>query len=260
MAKSSPKEWSSSQSKDEKFHSQTSISRIFHGIRQHIRDTKARKKFLRNTKALTMQKSPLKQQAASVDATRSQPKSPVSISKGISAYSYICVPGYSVQFSVPGDNGTITNTSDDNFTMKNLEVDLNSIPLLAGFTGRFQWRVLKMGIEQASGYTDMNAMTGNVEGGAMISTPRCTPIITEDAIIICLFTTGLPSRDQCTIIIAPTANKTWMGDLALPRSAEAQKPFSRFVLPAPHDRGMNNMKSCDACLHTVQSEHICRMD
>lgn len=81
MAKSSPKEWSSSQSKDEKFHSQTSISRIFHGIRQHIRDTKARKKFLRNTKALTMQKSPLKQQAASVDATRSQPKSPVSISK-----------------------------------------------------------------------------------------------------------------------------------------------------------------------------------
>lgn len=47
-----------------------------------------------------------------------------------------------------------------------------------------------------------------------------------------------------------------MQDLALPGSAKAQMPFSRFVLPAPHDPGINSMDGCDACFHTTEIEHI----
>lgn len=167
-----------------------------------------------------------------------------------------------MQFSVPGADGIVTNTSGDNFAAKDLEIDSNNAPFLAGFTGRFQWRVLKMGVEKAMGYNDINAVTGNFEGGATISIPRCTPVIIEDAIITCLFhdaghgEAGLPSRDQCTISVTPTTNETWMQDLALSGSADAQKSFSRFVLPALHDCGMNSMQGCDACFHIAQTEHI----
>jgi hypothetical protein len=131
-------------------------------------------------------------------------------------YSYICAPGYSVQFSVPGNNGTITNTSDDNFKVKNLQVNAASIPLFGGFTGKFQWKVLKTGIEKASGYNDINAITGNIEEGTMKSTQTDTPQTTEDAIITCLFydagngVAGLPNQDQCTITVTPITNRSWV--------------------------------------------------
>ena len=180
-------------------------------------------------------------------------------------YSYICVPGYSVEFSVPGENGTITNTADDNFSVKRLKIDSANTSLLTALTARFQWRVLEMGFERAGGYNDINAVTGNVEGGTMLSIQDCLPTTTEDAIITCLFydagdgTAGLSNQDQCTITITPTANETWMHSLALPGSAEAQKPFSRFVLSAPHDVGMNSMKACDAILHATQTEHLSKL-
>ena len=185
--------------------------------------------------------------------------------QGISVYSYICAAGYSVQFSVPGENGVINNTCNDNFAVTNLEMDTNNTSLLGGFTGRFQWRVLKMGMEKASGYIDINAVTGNIEGGTLISTQNCMPVILEDGIVTCLFYdadhgyASLPNRHQCSITITPAANKRWMEDLALPGSTGAQMPFFRFVLPAPHDAGMNSMENCNAVLHTAQTEQVSEM-
>ena len=39
-----------------------------------------------------------------------------------------------------------------------------------------------------------------------------------------------------------------MGTLAPPGSAQAEKPFSKLVLPSPHDPGMNKMQTVDAIL------------
>jgi hypothetical protein len=163
-------------------------------------------------------------------------------SKGLSVYSYINpdLP-YTVEWSVPGPNGTITNTSKDNFGVRSLEIESANIPGIRNFTGRFKWRALRDGQEVASKYNDINTFTGNLSGGEMFSTQHFMPIQTEDAIITYGFydaghgEAGLTNRDQCYITICPASNIQWMGQVAPPGSPQAQKPFSRFVLAAPHD-------------------------
>src|SRR5271170_8078886 len=187
-------------------------------------------------------------------------------SKGLSVYSYVSpkFPNgqYSVEFSVPGPNGTITNTARDNFTVKSLEMESHNIPGLRKFDGRFQWRVLKDGQEVASASNIINTLTGNLAGGSMISTQHFAPITESDAIITYGFydaghgEAGLPDRDQCYVTICPRSNESWMGEVAPPGSSEASLPFSRFVLPAPHDNGMNSMQNADAVLQGVTLSHI----
>lgn len=45
-----------------------------------------------------------------------------------------------------------------------------------------------------------------------------------------------------------------MGDVAPPGSPQAQLPFSRFVLAAPHDNGMNSMQYADAVLSAMDKD------
>lgn len=45
-----------------------------------------------------------------------------------------------------------------------------------------------------------------------------------------------------------------MGSLAPVGSPQAQLPFSRFVLAAPHDNGMNSMQSADAILSSIDKD------
>ena len=45
-----------------------------------------------------------------------------------------------------------------------------------------------------------------------------------------------------------------MGAVAPPGSSQAQQPFSRFVLAAPHDNGMNSMQSADAVLSAIDTD------
>jgi hypothetical protein len=45
-----------------------------------------------------------------------------------------------------------------------------------------------------------------------------------------------------------------MGGVAPTGSPEATKPFSRFVLAAPHDCGMNTMQSADTVLQGVDAD------
>jgi hypothetical protein len=175
-------------------------------------------------------------------------------SKGLSVYSYIGVPGpFTVEFSVPGPNGTIVNTSADNFGVKSLEIESHNIAGLRNFTGRFQWRVLRDGVEVASKFNDINTFTGNLAGGEMLSTQHFTPIKFEDVIIAYGFydaghgEAGLTNRDQCYITIC-SDHSSWMGTVAPPGSPEAQQPFSKFVLAAPHDDGMCSMQNADAVL------------
>lgn len=50
-----------------------------------------------------------------------------------------------------------------------------------------------------------------------------------------------------------------MGAVAPPGSPQAQQPFSRFVLAAPHDNGMNSMQQADAVLSSVNSDMLAEL-
>lgn len=90
-------------------------------------------------------------------------------SKGITAYSYISVDGYTVEFTVP--KNAIRTTAGDNFTSKDLEVESSNIEGLRNYTGRFEWQVLDPeGNVVGSAFNNINSLTGNLEGGIMTST------------------------------------------------------------------------------------------
>lgn len=187
-------------------------------------------------------------------------------SKGLSIYSYISPSlssdQYAVEFTIPGPDGTILNGIDDNFTVKSLEMESKHLHGMMNFTGKFQWRVLRNGVEVASAWNNINTFTGDLEGGNMISTQHLAPFVLEDAIITYGFydaghgDAGLTNRHQCYVTICSKANANWMGMLAPPGSPQAQLPFARFVLPAPHDNGMNTMQNAEAVLKGVSPSQI----
>lgn len=175
-------------------------------------------------------------------------------SKGIEVYSYITLPNYSVKFSVPG--GSITRTGHDNFTSNHLEVESKDIPGVAHFTGRFSFQVFtESGEEIANQWNDINTFDGKLEGGTMMSSKDQQSIVQGDAIITYGFyqaghgEAGLTNLCQCYVtVVSLFTHRTWMTTVCPPASEAEQKPFSRFVLPAPHDDGMNSMATCEAVL------------
>ena len=67
---------------------------------------------------------------------------------------------------------------------------------------------------------------------------------------------GLPNHDQCYVTVCSTDNKFWMGSIVPPGSPQEQLRFSRFVLAAPHDHGMNSMQSADAVLSAIDVDLV----
>lgn len=96
----------------------------------------------------------------------------------------------------------------------------------------------------------------------MLSTQHFAPFVLDEVIITYGFydaghgDTGLTNRDQCYVTIAPRSNASWMGQLASEGSVQESLPYSRFVLPAPHDNGMNSMDSASAVLKGISPGHI----
>jgi hypothetical protein len=121
-------------------------------------------------------------------------------SKGISVYSYISVADIAIEFTAP--KGHIVKTPADNFSF---EVDSKNIPGATVFTGQFKWRVLRSGVEVASAYSNINSLSGRMEGGTMTKTEATLSIIKDDLIISYGFydagagLVGLPNREQCWV-------------------------------------------------------------
>ena len=90
-------------------------------------------------------------------------------SKGITVYSYISVDGYEVVFTVP--KNTVRNTAEDNFTSKDLEMQSTNLQDMHTHTGRFAWIVYDpSGAVVGNRFNYINSLTGNLEGGNMLST------------------------------------------------------------------------------------------
>ena len=191
-------------------------------------------------------------------------------SKGIEVYCYLTLPGTTVLFSVRGTS--ITRTKDDNFTSEHLEVESNEIPGQLHFTGRFSFQVFLGEKELTNQWNDINSLTGNLEGGTMMSSKDQISVVVEDADAIISYgfydaghgEAGLTNMDQCYVtVVSFSAHSTWMSTLVPLGSEAEQKPFSRFVLAAPHDDGMNSMTTCERVLQdrnealvTTLAKHI----
>ena len=165
-------------------------------------------------------------------------------SKGVQCYSYIAVPHYQVEFSVPGS--TIVRDQLRVFSNDHLEVDKDRIHGAFNFTGTFSFKVTHNGTQIASESVNINALTGNLEAGSMKTMENQTSIISNNVIVCYGFydagdgVAGLPKRDQCYVTITPNYSG-WMSEVAPTGSPQASKPFSKLFLPAAHDIGMNSM-------------------
>jgi hypothetical protein len=180
------------------------------------------------------------------------------VSHGVDVYAYASpaiVQSVLVQFSVPG--GGAQHSGKGTWSYDHLEVDSSQISGLGNFTGRFSFTVKVNNTEVTTQYNDISSWSGNVMGGTMISI-RNTQCIRKNGVAITYGfydagsgQSGLTNRDQCWLTVTPDFSD-WMRDAAPLRSSQADKPFRRFVLPCPHDCGMNSMESTDALLQHVE--------
>ena len=174
-------------------------------------------------------------------------------SKGVQAYTYISVPGAEVEYSVPGTQ--LVRNQLNNWFNDHFEVDKKHIGGL-NFTGNFQFTVKVNGNQIANEHVGVNSMTGNLEGGTMNIMSQQTSIINGDVIVCYSFydagsgVAGLPNAHQCNVTVT-TNNSNWMGKVAAPGSHQASQKFSKLVIPAAHDIGMNSMQTPDALLQNA---------
>jgi len=172
-------------------------------------------------------------------------------SKGVQCYSYVCVPGCQIEFSVPGT--TITRNAQRQYTSDHLEVDKEHIKGAFNFSGTFSFRVTQNGNEIANEKISINVLTGNLEGGTLKTMANQASIVRNDVIVSYGYydagpgVAGLPNRDQCYVTVSPNY-ASWMSQLAPQNSPQSNKPFHKLFLPAAHDIGMNSMQSSDAVM------------
>ncbi|KAK4149930.1 PLC-like phosphodiesterase [Chaetomidium leptoderma] len=171
-------------------------------------------------------------------------------SKGVHTFTYIAVPGCSIELSVPGQRRTISELN--RFSDIALEVETSAIQSFFDKRGRFTFKVFRHGHQITEQWIDVNAITGNASGGTMESIANTPSIFHGDDLVISygLYEAGkghdlLPNRHQCYVTVTPNYSN-WIRDVAPPGSDLENKPFTRLVLPAAHDVGMNSMASCEA--------------
>lgn len=143
-----------------------------------------------------------------------------------------------------GDVSTLNHTSTNPWGSTEMKVS-------GGTAEKFEFRVVLSGKTLVCRWQDINAYTGNLGHGDMGKELGDQKITIVDGLIIQYtfydagnYTTAdLPHAHQCYVTVSPDRSE-WMTALMPPGSVEAQKPFHRFVLPAAHNFGFNNMDSC----------------
>ncbi|OAA57400.1 phospholipase c [Niveomyces insectorum RCEF 264] len=173
-------------------------------------------------------------------------------SKGVEVYTYIAVPGCSIELSVP--KKTVVRHDVRAFQNEDLEVDTKNIDSFFNKDGRFAFKVLRDGHTVTEQWVDVNALTGNLGDGTMKKIADTRSVLDGAGIIVSYGFyeaggghAGLPNRHQCYVTVTPNY-ATWMAQVAPPGSPQADRPFRRLVLPAAHDIGMNSMENCKAVL------------
>lgn len=90
-------------------------------------------------------------------------------SKGVLVYSYVGdIPDCYIVFETPRQEAVV-HGPDNNFEFKHLEVESKNIVGAFNFTGTFSWTVHYRRQVIATRHNEINALTGNLEGGNMKS-------------------------------------------------------------------------------------------
>ena len=179
-------------------------------------------------------------------------------SKGVQAYTFISAPGCEVEYSVPGNQ--LTRNELNTFFNDHFEVDKSHISGLH-FTGKFSFTVRKDGQELTTQDVEVNSMTGNLEGGTMNVMAQQVTINKGDVLVCYCFydagtgLAGLPNAHQCNVTVTPN-HCDWMGQVAPPGSPQAGQRFSKLVIPAAHDMGMNSMQTPDELIQKVGGPYL----
>ncbi|KIW09866.1 hypothetical protein PV08_11967 [Exophiala spinifera] len=169
----------------------------------------------------------------------------------IRAWSYI-EKGFQYSVLFYTSSISVDNSAEENFILRELKVDEDG----SRRAERFRWSVQRDGVVVASRFVDIDRLSGRVCGGDMAFTSETTSIIDENLDIFISFGFyeapsvkwyGLPAECLCYVTVSRLGTR-WMGRAAPVGEPQAQKSFSRFVLPAPHDCGMNTMRNCEALI------------
>ena len=178
----------------------------------------------------------------------------VNLTKGVRAYCWIGIQGYTVTFAV--HQTTVVSKSYRSWYTDLLEVDSK---YLKGYTGKFTWTVSDSnGNVIASKFNEISTWSGDLEGGNMTTLSDMVSITSPEAVITFGFYDagsgqfGLPNTDECWVTVTPRWSN-WMATLAPLGSSQAAKPFTTFVLPSAHDVGMNTMSNCMAIVKNASS-------
>ncbi|KAF2402903.1 hypothetical protein EJ06DRAFT_527880 [Trichodelitschia bisporula] len=174
--------------------------------------------------------------------------------KGVQIYTFISLPGASVEYTVPGSS--LSRSQLGEWTNDHLEVDKSHIRNPFEFAGRFLFRVLFRNNTVTTQYVDINTLIGNIERGTMARMADQRAVITPDLVVSFGFydagpgIAGLPKADQCWVTVTPN-RAGWMSRLAPLGSDAERKPFTRWVLPAAHDVGMNSLQTPTALIQSA---------
>lgn len=159
-------------------------------------------------------------------------------SKGVQTYTYIAVPGCSIELSVPGQ--TVVKNELHQFWNGDLEVESSKIHSLFDKSGRFTFKVLHDGKVLTEQWIEVNALTGNASEGTMDSIAKTPTIRHRDPnvnISYGFYEAGqghglLPGRHQCYITVTPDFSG-WMGQVAPPGSSAPPRGLCRHVTVSP---------------------------
>jgi hypothetical protein len=171
-------------------------------------------------------------------------------SKGILCFSYLTIPGTSIEFSVP--KNSVIKTDLQQYQTTHLEIESSALPRFK-FTGRFQFTVRRDGRELTTQWVDVNSATGKLGDGTLKNMDDTPSVFVEDVVICYGFydagpgVAGLPKQHLCYVTVTRNLSD-WMRD-ALPQDQDiSSRKFNRMVLPAAHDIGMNTMATPRALL------------
>lgn len=177
-------------------------------------------------------------------------------SKGVDCYGFIgdgCA-NYSIEFTVRKDSFTVNRAAT--WEKRGFEVSVEAGWDGISIVGRFAFKVRDPGgAEISTEWNNINSLTGNLDGGTMTDLQNQRTVQAGDIMISYGFydagsgVAGLTNRDICYVAITRTQN-SWMGRIVPSGSPQENKPFHRFVLPAPHDVGMNTMQNADLILQS----------
>jgi hypothetical protein len=149
------------------------------------------------------------------------------------------------------------------YTLDHLEVDKANISGTFNYSGIFRCRVTENGNEIMNKWVQINTLTGNMEQGNMKDMDDQTSILSNNIYIAYSFwdspeyknSAGLTNWNQFYVTVSPNYSN-WMSIVAPFNSTNETKPFTRFVLPAAHDIGMNSMQNVDACIQNTPTQFL----